>query len=134
MGGLKGGVDRGEREQGCESAGVFVVPSPEGRVPVNPALPESVHSAGWKQAHAHAAAAGPAAAPCCCARSPARVALTGTVLTKVVKERPLARVKAMTEVEGRLARAVTHTSGTAVHSHSALTCGAVGGRSVTKTK
>ena len=36
----------------------------------------------------------------------------GTVFTKVVKDRPLPRVKVTMEVEGRKARAVTLTSGT----------------------
>ena len=38
-----------------------------------------------------------------------------------MKLRPWLRVKEMTEVEGRKARAVTSTWGTLLHSHSALT-------------
>ena len=41
-----------------------------------------------------------------------RCSLMGTVLTKVVKERPLPRVKPMTLVLGSSACAVTFTSGT----------------------
>ena len=41
-----------------------------------------------------------------------RCSLMGTVLTKVVKERPLPRVKLMTLVLGSSACAVTFTSGT----------------------
>jgi hypothetical protein len=55
------------------------------------------------------------------AHLPVLVADTGTVLTKVVKARPLPSSKEMTLVEGSRARADTATSGTEVHSHIALT-------------
>lgn len=50
-----------------------------------------------------------------------RCSLMGTVLTKVVKERPLPRVKLMTLVLGSSACAVTLTSGTCAQAFTVLT-------------